>query len=107
MHRYPLAVLAVALAAIPASSMAEDHVVIQKDKAFSVKTLTAKTGDKIVFRNEDPFAHNIFSLSPVQSFDLGTFGKGETKELVLSKPGKLEIECAIHPEMKMEINVEK
>ncbi|HUL94239.1 MAG TPA: cupredoxin domain-containing protein [Burkholderiales bacterium] len=107
MHRYRLVVLAAALAAVPVSASAEDHVVVQKDKAFAVKTLKAKTGDKIVFRNEDPFAHNIFSLSPIQSFDLGTFGKGETKELVLSKPGKLEIECAIHPEMKMEIDVEK
>ena len=40
--------------------------------------LKAKVGDTISFRNEDPFVHNIFSLSDVQSFDLGTFAKGET-----------------------------
>ena len=107
MHRHAAAVLAAAIAALPGSSLAADHVMVQKDKAFASSNLKAKVGDKIIFRNEDPFAHNIFSLSPTQSFDLGTFGKGESKELVLTKPGKLEVECAIHPEMKLTVEVDK
>jgi len=89
------------------SAAAEEHVVVQKDKAFSVKSMKAKVGETLVFRNEDPFAHNIFSLSSSQSFDLGTFGKGETKQVVLKKEGKLDVECAIHPEMKLTVEVEK
>jgi plastocyanin len=91
----------------PTIAVAADHTVSQKNKAFSLKTLKAKVGDKVIFRNDDPFAHNIFSLSDAQSFDLGSFGQGGAKEVVLAKDGKLEIECAIHPEMKLVVEVTK
>jgi len=42
-----------------------------KDKSFSVKTLKIKVGDTVAFRNDDSFFHNIYSLSDVQTFDLG------------------------------------
>lgn len=99
-------IVAAALA-LPLAGHANEHVVSQKNKAFSAKTLKAKVGDKVVFKNDDPFVHNIFSLSDAQSFDLGTFGQGGTKEVVLKKDGKLEIECAIHPEMKLVVEVGK
>jgi len=107
MHRTVGALLTAASLSLPQAAGAGEHMVAQKNKAFTVKTLKAKVGDTVVFRNEDPFAHNIFSLSGVQSFDLGTFGKDESKKLVLGKEGKLEIECAIHPEMKLTVEVEK
>lgn len=80
-------------------------VVSQKGKAFSPTSVTARVGDKIVFRNDDNYAHNIFTLSPAQPFDLGIISKGGQKELSLTKPGKLEVECAIHPTMKLLIEV--
>jgi plastocyanin len=94
-------------ALVPCAAQAAEHVVSQKNKAFTTKQLKAKVGDKVVFRNDDTFAHNIFSLSEQQSFDLGTFGQGASKEVVLAKDGKLEIECAIHPEMKLVVEVAK
>jgi plastocyanin len=51
--------------------------------------------------------HNIFSLSDAQSFDLGTFAKGETRKVKMEKEGQVEIECAVHPEMKMVVEVKK
>jgi plastocyanin len=79
----------------------------QKDKAFTTKALTVKVGEAVTFRNDDPFFHNIFSLSEVQSFDLGSYPQGQSRKTVFSKAGKVEVECAIHPEMKMVVNVEK
>jgi plastocyanin len=64
-------------------------------------------GDVITFKNEDEFAHNVFSLSEVQSFDLGSYKKGESRALTLTSPGTIEVECAIHPEMRMKIEVSK
>ena len=84
-----------------------DHVVVQTGKAFSVAAVKAKVGDTISFRNEDPFVHNIFSLSDAQSFDLGTFAKGESRQVKLDKPGKIEVECAVHPEMRLVVEVAK
>lgn len=79
----------------------------QIKKAFTVPVLKAKVGDVVTFKNEDEFAHNVFSLSEVQSFDLGSYKKGETRQLTLTKPGTIDVECAIHPEMKMKIEVSK
>jgi plastocyanin len=90
-----------------APAFGADHVVSQNGKAFSISSLKAKVGDTISFRNQDPFVHNIFSLSDLQSFDLGTFAKGESRQVKLGKAGRLEIECAVHPEMKLVVEVAK
>lgn len=99
-----LLVIALAVAG-NASWASQEHVVSQKGKAFSVKKLTVKVGDSVKFVNEDSFAHNVFSLSPAKSFDLGSFGNGGAKSIVFDKPGKVEVECAVHPDMRLEIEV--
>jgi plastocyanin len=95
--------LLVALA-LPAVA-AQEHVVVQKDKSFTTKMLNVKAGDKVAFRNDDAFSHNIFSLTDAMPFDLGTYGGGQAKTVTFDKPGKFEIECAIHPDMRMVITV--
>lgn len=99
--------LFVASLALSLPALAADHVVSQSAKTFSVKTLQAHLGDTVSFRNDDPFVHNIFSLSDTQSFDLGTYAKGETRKVTLSKEGTVEVECAVHPEMKFVVEVKK
>ena len=84
---------------------AEEHLVSQKNKAFSAKKLTVKVGDTVKFVNEDNFAHNVFSLSAPKSFDLGSFGNGGAKSVTFDKPGKVEVECAVHPDMRLDIEV--
>lgn len=84
---------------------AAEFEVGQKNKQFTQETLTIKVGDKVKFTNEDPFFHNVFSLSPVKTFDLGSYPKGENREVAFDKPGKVEVECAIHPNMRMTIEV--
>ena len=96
---------ALTLLATSTAALGADHLITQTSKAFSAAAVNAKVGDTLSFRNDDPFVHNIFSLSDVQSFDLGTFAKGETRQIKLTKPGKLEIECAVHPEMKLVVEV--
>ena len=91
---------------IPAHA-ADTLTVGQAKKAFTVGVLKAKVGDVVTFRNDDEFAHNVFSLSETQSFDLGSYKKGEVRTVKLTAPGTIEVECAIHPEMKMKIEVAK
>jgi len=93
--------------AISMPAFAGDQTVGQAKKAFTVGVLKAKVGDTVTFRNDDEFAHNVFSLSDSQSFDLGSYKKGETRNVKLTAPGTIEVECAIHPEMKMKIEVTK
>ena len=85
--------------------MAGEYEVGQKNKAFTVNQLKVQVGDTVKFTNEDPFYHNIFSLTEVKSFDLGSFKKGKSRTVTFDKPGKVDVECAIHPEMHMVIEV--
>jgi len=86
---------------------AAQYEVGQKNKAFTVKHLKIKVGETVAFPNHDPFFHNVYSLSPAKTFDLGSYPKGESKSVTFDKPGKVEVECAIHPQMHMVIEVEE
>jgi len=84
---------------------AAEFTVNQKGKEFSLKTLEVAVGDSVNFTNEDPFAHNVFSVSDAKSFDLGSYPQGQSKKVTFDKPGKVEVECSIHPNMQMVVNV--
>ena len=102
-----ITVLATSLTLLFATTVnAAEFEVGQMNKAFTVKTLKIKVGDTVSFPNQDPFFHIVFSLSPIKTFDLGSYPKGETKKLTFDKPGKVEVECAIHPNMQMIIEVQ-
>ena len=107
MNKKILFALGAAFLATSGLARAEEFVVGQKNKAFTVKKLSVKAGDAVAFRNDDPFFHNIFSLTDVQPFDLGSYPQGQARKIVFNKAGKLDIECAIHPEMKMVVEVAK
>ena len=87
-------------------ALAEQHEVGQLNKEFTVDELNVKQGDTVKFVNLDPFFHNVFSLSDAKFFDLGSFPQNESKEVEFDTKGKVEVECAIHPNMKMVVNVE-
>jgi plastocyanin len=101
------AALAAVVLAWSVPALADTHTVSQAKKAFTVTVLKAKVGDTVTFRNDDEVAHNVFSLSDTQNFDLGSYKKGEQRDVKLTKEGVIEVECAIHPDMKMKIEVKK
>jgi plastocyanin len=103
--KYLWALPAAAALVVTAAWASKEHVVSQKNKAFSVKKLTVKVGESVKFTNDDAFAHNVFSLSAAKSFDTGSFGAGQSKSVTFDKPGKVEVECAVHPDMRMDIEV--
>ena len=89
---------------------AEEITVTQTDKTFKmngskVEKLTIKVGDSIKFKNEDPWFHNVFSLSDTKTFDLGSYPKGQSKTVVFDKAGPVDVECAIHPQMQLHLEV--
>lgn len=88
------------------SAFAETYSVAQENKEFTTKALTVKVGDTVDFVNNDSFFHNVFSLSDAAMFDLGSYPQGESKSVTFDTAGTVEIECAIHPNMKMVITVE-
>lgn len=101
----PLGAFLAGAALVPAA--AQTATVDQKDKQFSVPTLQIKVGDSVRFVNSDPYFHNVFSLSDAKTFDLGSYPQGQSRSIVFDKPGEVEVECAIHPTMKMKISVSR
>jgi plastocyanin len=74
--------------------------IIQKNKRFSPDILPVVTGQEVRFPNYDKIYHNVFSISPIRSFDLGQYKSTEPPKLVtFEKPGLVPIFCNIHPEM--------
>lgn len=71
-----------------------------------VTELKINQGDVIRFTNLDPFFHNIFSTSPVKNFDLGSFPKGDSRSVTFDQKGAVAIECAIHPQMQLSVQVQ-
>lgn len=105
MRTFVLLGTAATFALFTAAAGAADHVISQKNGTFNITNLKAKVGDEVSFRNDDTVFHNIFSLSSVQSFDLGSYAPGAAKKVKVDKAGKIDVECAIHPGMTMVIDV--
>jgi len=94
-----------ALHAIP--GQAGDHLVLQKGNAFAIQRLEIRVGDTVKFLNLDPVPHNAFSLSSSNPFDTRMLTKGDSKDIVFGNPGIVDVECAIHPGMRMSIEVRR
>lgn len=88
------------------TAFAAEQTVTQKDKQFSEASVTIKTGDAIVFENDDEVVHNIMSTTSGSEFNLGALQPGSKISHVFSKPGEITVICAIHPRMKMTVNVQ-
>lgn len=71
----------------------------QLNRRFSPDLLVLPVGSTVSFPNMDPIFHNIFSLSKAKSFDLGSYDKGKTREVVFPRPGVVDIYCHLHPNM--------
>ena len=74
--------------------------IVQEDKEFSPVILPVVAGQEVRFPNLDKIYHNVFSISPVKSFDLGQYKSTEPPKLVtFENPGLVPVFCNIHPEM--------
>ena len=80
--------------------------IFQKGKAFSERSVTIAAGDPISFVNDDDNVHNVYSATPGHEFDLGAQKPGDSGAHVFASPGEVAVRCAIHPRMRLTVNVE-
>jgi plastocyanin len=90
---------------IGGSLWAKNYVVNQKHKTFIPHSIVAKVGDTITFKNSDPFAHNAYTDDEANEFDIGMQSPGVDKTIKLKAKAKFNVECAIHPNMLLEVTV--
>ena len=51
--------------------------------------------------------HNVYSLGPRNAFELKTQAPKESSSVEFKEEGETEVECAIHPGMKLKVKVTK
>jgi plastocyanin len=91
---------------VPASSPGRTPATIaQKDEQFVPHVVAITTGSAVDFPNQDPFFHNVFSLSRGATFDLGRYPPGSTRAQVFRQPGIVKVFCHIHSQMSAVIRV--
>lgn len=76
-----------------------------KDKTFGPSLLIVPAGATVAFPNGDAIRHNVFSVSGANRFDLGLYGKGESRQVVLKDPGIVRVFCNVHSQMASTIVV--
>lgn len=79
--------------------------IVQRNEQFSPQLTAVTVGSTVDFPNEDPFFHNVFSLSRAATFDLGRYRSGTSKSQVLSSPGVVKVFCHLHSQMSAVIMV--
>lgn len=69
------------------------------DKNFRPRVVVVPVGSIVHFPNNDPFDHNVFSLSQEAPFDLGLYGRGTSKSTQFPRPGIIRVYCNVHANM--------
>ena len=90
---------------MPQTSAEPQPAIRQINEFFSPHVLPIVVGTVVQFPNEDPFFHNVFSLSGTKSFDLGRYPKGHTRSVKFDRPGIVKVFCHIHSHMNAVILV--
>jgi plastocyanin len=71
----------------------------QRQQTFLPYVLAVTAGTTVEFPNNDRTYHNVFSYSKAARFDLGRYGKGQTKSWRFDRPGVVRVFCDIHSHM--------
>jgi plastocyanin len=72
---------------------------VTKNKEFSPHVLAVPVGSRVLFPNQDPILHNVFSVSPGNAFDLGVYRTGPPKEKRMDHAGLVRVYCNVHQQM--------
>jgi plastocyanin len=74
------------------------HTVVISGTAFKPATLTVNVGDRIEWKNDDPFAHTVTSSEG--HFDSKAIAAGQTWTYRVNQKGQFPYLCTLHRTMK-------
>jgi plastocyanin len=78
----------------------------QEGRQFVPGVAVVQAGTSVTFPNFDTVYHNVFSSSPRNAFDLGTYRAGDKpRSVTLTGSGVVEVFCNIHQKMNAKILV--
>ena len=85
---------------------AKELVVSQKGKVFSPGAVTVKSGDVLLFQNDDAVTHHIYSTTKGREFSLETLHAGKSAKHAFAAKGRVDVRCGLHPGMRLVVTVE-
>jgi plastocyanin len=78
----------------------------QEGRQFNPRVAVVQSGTNVTFPNMDSVYHNVFSNSPRNAFDLGTYQAGDkARSVTVTGPGVVEVYCNLHQKMSAKILV--
>lgn len=87
------------------AAIAAEFEVRQSNKAFSPERLRVAKGSVVTFANDEKFVHHAFVDSAQFAADSGDIPPGEARGIAFTAAGTFVVRCAIHPLMKMTVEV--
>src|SRR5690349_10061263 len=88
-----------------AKAPARNASIAQRDEQFVPHVVAVTAGSSVAFPNEDPFFHNVFSLSRGAAFNLGRYPSGSSRSKTFNRPGIVKVFCEIHSHMSAVVRV--
>ena len=73
--------------------------IVMESRRFIPQVRVIPVGGAVQFPNSDPFRHNVFSKSGPSEFDLGLYGRGQSRAAEVKRAGIYPIFCNIHSTM--------
>lgn len=89
------------LVGVPETKRAQPGVALmdQRNEQFIPHVLPITAGASVDFLNSEAVYHNVFSLSPAKTFDLGRYPQGQARRVRFERPGVVSVYCDIHTHM--------
>jgi len=79
---------------------ARSHAQIaMESREFVPRVRVVSVGSAVGFPNQDPFRHNVFSKAGPSEFDLGLYGRGDSRDARVDRAGVYPVFCNIHAKM--------
>lgn len=89
----------------PSLKAEETHTINQKDHMFSEIFIKVKNDDVVKFVNLDSVKHRLIFTHKGQREEMNAVEPGKSQEVKFSHAGIYDVQCKIHPEMKLTIFV--
>lgn len=81
------------------------HEVRMLGSNYSPARIEARVGDNLRFVNDDDETHAVFVPTRGFAANLGIQAPNQTRDHALTAPGRFEVECVPHPQMKLVVTV--
>ena len=95
----------IVLGLLTGAAAGAEFEVRQADRMFAPAQIVIGKGSVVHFANDETFVHHAFIDSPQFKADTGDIPPGERRDIVFTQPGLYTIRCAIHPQMKLIVEV--